>query len=64
MGAVGGGVLIGENEEGGAAAGGVEVMEVIEVIDFLCSGAALPDGVVSKAFLACLSFSRNLKLTP
>ena len=56
--------MIGENEEGGAAAGGVEVMEVIEVIDFLCSGAALPDGVVSKAFLACLSFSRNLKLTP
>ncbi len=58
MGAVGGGVLIGENEDEGAVTGGVEV------IDILCSGVALPDGVVSAAFLACLSFSRNLKLTP
>jgi hypothetical protein len=55
---------MGENEDTGAAAGGVEVMEVIEVMDSLCSGAALPDGVFSIAFLACLSFSRNLKLTP
>ena len=54
--------MIGENEDVGGALVGVaaEVMEVMESL----SEAALPGGVTPATFLACLSFSRNLKLTP
>ena len=55
-------MLIGENEDVGAeVVGGVDFIEVIERV---FSEEVLPNGETPATFLANLSFSRNLKLTP
>ncbi len=54
--------MIGEKDDTGGVLVGVEC-EVIEVMEDLCS-EDLPGGVTPAAFLASLSFSRSLKLTP